>query len=42
MDYSYHTLATRMKHAAYLTPGVTFTIIDKRTSTLKEERFYYE
>ncbi len=42
MDYSYHTLATRMKHAAYLTPGVTFTIVDRRTSTIKEERFYYE
>jgi len=42
MEYSYHTIATRMKHAAYLTPGVTFTIVDKRTSNLKEERFYYE
>ena len=42
MEFSYHTLATRMKHAAYLTPGVTFTIIDRRTSNTKEERFYYE
>ena len=42
MDFSYHTLATRMKHAAYLTPWVTFTIVDKTTSNLKEERFYYE
>jgi len=42
MEYSYHTIATRMKHAAYLTPGVTFTISDRRTSNVKEERFYYE
>ncbi len=42
LEFSYHTLSTRMKHAAYLTPGVTFTILDKRTSTGKEERFYFE
>ena len=42
MEFSYHTIATRMKHAAYLTPGVTFTVIDRRTSNFKEERFYYE
>lgn len=40
MDFSWHTLVTRMKHSAYLTPGVTFTMID-RTSR-KEQRFYYE
>ena len=42
MEYSYHTIATRMKHAAYLTPGVTFTVIDKRTTSGKQERFYFE
>lgn len=42
MEYSYHTIATRMKHAAYLTPGVCFTVIDRRTPSGKEERFYYE
>lgn len=29
MEFSYNTLATRIKNAAYLTPGVTFTIIDE-------------
>lgn len=38
--YNYDTLATRMKYAAYLTPGVTFTITDE--SSGRAERFYYE
>lgn len=38
--YNYETLATRMKYAAYLTPGVTFTITDEATGRC--ERFYYE
>ncbi len=42
MEYSYHTIATRMKHAAYLTPWVCFTVIDKRTTSWKQERFYFE
>lgn len=40
MEFSYHTLATRLKHAAYLTPGVTFTIVDHTKH--KQERFYFE
>lgn len=40
MEFSYHMIATRMKHAAYLTPGVTFTFVDKTKE--KEERFYFE
>ncbi len=38
--YNYDTLVTRMKYAAYLTPGVTFTITDEATGAA--ERFYYE
>lgn len=38
--YVYETLATRMKYAAYLTPGVVFTITDEASG--KAERFYYE
>lgn len=38
--YNYDTLATRLKYAAYLTPGVTFTITDEAGG--KAERFYYE
>jgi len=30
----------RMKQAAYLTPGVTFTIVSQKTAL--KERFYYE
>jgi DNA gyrase subunit B len=40
MEFSWHTIATRMKHAAYLTPGVTFTLVDEVRD--KQERFYYE
>ncbi len=40
MDFSYHTLSTRLKHSAYLTPGVTFTLIDEVSK--KEERYYFE
>jgi len=38
--YNYETLASRMRYAAYLTPGVTFTITDEATG--KAERYYYE
>jgi len=29
MEYSYNTIVTRIKNAAYLTPGVMFTIVDE-------------
>lgn len=38
--YNYETLASRVKYAAYLTPGVTFTITDEATERC--DRFYYE
>jgi DNA gyrase subunit B len=40
MEFSYSTIATRIKNAAYLTPGVVFTIIDEVSG--KQERFYFE
>jgi len=40
MEFSWHTVATRMKHAAYLTPWVTFTLVDEVRE--KQERFYFE
>jgi DNA gyrase subunit B len=40
MEFSAHTLGARLKHAAYLTPGVTFTLIDEIGNT--QERFYFE
>jgi DNA gyrase subunit B len=40
MEFSYHTIVTRIKNAAYLTPGVMFTIIDEVSG--KQERFYFE
>jgi DNA gyrase/topoisomerase IV subunit B len=40
MEFSYNTIATRIKNAAYLTPGVMFTIIDEVSG--KQERFYFE
>ena len=38
--FSYETLVTRIKFAAYLTPGVTFTISDVATG--RKQRFCYE
>jgi DNA gyrase subunit B len=40
MEFSYTTLATRIKNAAYLTPGVMFTLVDEVSG--KQERFYFE
>ena len=34
------TEVQRMKQAAYLTPGVTFTIVSQKSGI--KERFYYE
>lgn len=39
-EYSYSTIATRLKHAAYLTPGVVFTLVDEVKG--KSERYYFE
>lgn len=39
-EFSYHTIASRLKHAAYLTPGVIFTLVDEIDD--KTERFYFE
>lgn len=38
--FVYETLVTRIKYAAYLTPGVTFTIADEHTK--KKLRFCYQ
>ncbi len=38
--YKYSIIATRLKHSAYLTPWVSFTIVDEHTN--QKERFYYE
>ena len=38
--FSYNITATRLKYAAYLTPGVTFTIVDETTH--QTERYYFE
>lgn len=40
MEFSSHTIASRLKHAAYLTPWVTFTLVDEIAKT--EERYYFE
>ena len=40
IEYSYNIIATRLRHAAYLTPGVSFTFIDETSG--KQERFYFE
>ncbi len=39
-EVSYHTVTSRIKQSAYLTPWVSFTIIDERID--KKERFYFE
>lgn len=40
MEFMWSTIHARVKHAAYLTPGVTFTLIEETSG--KEERFLYE
>lgn len=40
IEFAYSTILARLKHAAYLTPGVTFTLVDEVSG--KHERFYYE
>ena len=39
MEFMWSTLVTRIKHAAYLTPWVTFTLIDEVSG--KQERFLF-
>lgn len=38
--FSYQVTATRLKYAAYLTPGVTFTVLDELSG--QTERYYFE
>lgn len=40
IEFSYNLITTRLKQSAYLTPWVSFTIIDERTD--KRERFYFQ
>lgn len=40
IKFDYDVLATRLKHSAYLTPGVTFTLVDKLSG--KSERWYFD
>lgn len=38
IKFSYALIATRLRQAAYLTPGIVFTLIDERVN--KRERFF--
>ncbi len=40
IEFSYETLAARMRELAFLNKGITITIKDQRAA--KEQRFYYE
>jgi DNA gyrase/topoisomerase IV subunit B len=40
VDFNGGTEIARMKQAAYLTPGVTFTFINKKDNI--KQRFYFE
>jgi len=42
VDYSWETLATRFREMAFLTRGVTITLIDERPTLPKEMSFYFE
>ncbi len=39
-EFSYNMISSRLKQSAYLTPGVTFTIVDKTQD--KRQRYYFE
>ncbi|UFX83141.1 DNA gyrase/topoisomerase IV subunit B [Candidatus Absconditicoccus praedator] len=40
VEFSFHTVMSRLKQSAYLTPGVCFTIVDERVD--QRQRFYFE
>ncbi len=42
VDYSWDTLATRFREMAFLTRGVTITLVDERPTLPKEMSFYFE
>jgi DNA gyrase subunit B len=42
VDYSWETLATRFREMAFLTRGVTITLVDERPTLPKEMSFYFE
>jgi len=42
LEYSYHTLATRLREMAFLTRGVDIIFIDERSQVPHEMNFYFE
>jgi len=42
LDYSWETLTTRFREMAFLTRGVTITLIDERPELPREMSFYFE
>ncbi len=40
VEFNASTILTRLKHSAYLTPGVSFTLIDERSDL--RQRFYFQ
>lgn len=40
--FDYSTLATRLREIAFLTKGLSITLIDKREEEIKEKNFHYE
>ncbi len=42
VDYSYETIAARMRELAFLNKGVSITVTDEREGMEKSERFCYE
>lgn len=42
LDYSWETLTTRFREMAFLTRGVTITLIDERPERPREMSFYFE
>lgn len=42
LDYSWETLTTRFREMAFLTRGVTITLIDERPEMPREMNFYFE
>jgi DNA gyrase subunit B len=42
LDYSFETIAQRMRESAYLNKGVWIRLVDERESPVREKSFYFE
>jgi len=42
LDYSFETLATRLRELAFLNSGISITLVDERPEPVKSQEYHYE